>query len=124
MNTIRTNKLSVIIPCYNEKDSIVDLVNKVKQSPIQNKEIIVVDDCSTDGTREILEKEVKPLVDKIIYHDVNKGKGGALHTGFKAATGDAVIVQDADLEYDPNEYPIVVEPIFNGDADVVYGLVF
>ena len=114
-------KLSIVIPCYNEKDSIVGLVNKVKQSPIKNKEIIVVDDCSTDGTREILEKEVKPLVDKIIYHDVNKGKGGALHTGFKAATGDAVIVQDADLEYDPNEYPLVVEPIFNNEADVVYG---
>ena len=113
--------LSIVIPCYNEKDSILNLVNKVLESPIKNKEIIVVDDCSQDGTREILEKDVKPLVSKVIYHEVNKGKGGALHTGFKAATGNAVIVQDADLEYDPNEYPLVVEPIFNGEADVVYG---
>lgn len=114
-------KLSIVVPCYNEKDNIVNLVKRVIESPIENKEIIVVDDCSTDGTREVLENEVKPLVDKIIYHDVNMGKGGALHTGFKAATGDAVIVQDADLEYDPNEYPLVVEPIFNNEADVVYG---
>lgn len=113
--------LSVVIPCYNEKNSIVDLVNKVNQSPIKNKEIIIIDDYSIDGTRDILEEKVKPLVDKIIYHDINKGKGGALRIGFKAATGDAVIVQDADLEYDPNEYPLVVEPIFNGEADVVYG---
>ena len=113
--------LSIVIPCYNEKDSIVNLVQKVLESPIKNKEIIVVDDCSKDGTREILETEVKPLVSQVIYHEKNKGKGGALHTGFKAATGDAVIVQDADLEYDPNEYPLVVEPIFNGEADVVYG---
>ena len=113
--------LSIVIPCYNEKDSIVNLVKKVLESPIKNKEIIVVDDCSKDGTREILETEVKPLVSQVIYHEENKGKGGALHTGFKAATGDAVIVQDADLEYDPNEYPLVVEPIFNGEADVVYG---
>ena len=117
----KKNVLSIVIPCYNEKDSILDLVKKVKESPVKNKEIIVVDDCSKDGTREILEKQVKPLVDQIIYHEVNMGKGGALHTGFKAATGDAVIVQDADLEYDPNEYPLVVEPIFNDEADVVYG---
>ena len=113
--------LSVVIPCYNEKDSILDLVLKVKESPVKNMEIIVVDDCSTDGTREVLEKDVKPHVDKIIYHDVNKGKGAALRTGFKHATGDAVIVQDADLEYDPNEYPLVVEPVFSKEADVVYG---
>ena len=113
--------LSIIIPCYNEKGSILNLVQKVLESPVKNKEIIVVDDCSKDGTREILETEVKPLVSQVIYHEENKGKGGALHTGFKAAKGDAIIVQDADLEYDPNEYPLVVEPIFNGEADVVYG---
>ena len=113
--------LSIIIPCYNEQDSILDLVKKVLESPIKNKEIIVVDDCSKDNTREILERDVKPLVSKIVYHDVNKGKGAGLRTGFEHATGDAVIVQDADLEYDPNEYPLVVEPIFNGEADVVYG---
>lgn len=113
--------LSVIIPCYNEKDNILDLVKKVKESPIDNKEIIIVDDCSNDGTREILEKDIKPLVNKIIYHSENTGKGGALNTGFKAASGDVVIIQDADLEYDPNEYPKVVNPIFNNEADVVYG---
>ena len=113
--------LSIVIPCYNEQDSILDLVKKVLESPIENKEIIVVDDCSTDNTRQILERDVKPLVSKIVYHDVNKGKGAGLRTGFEHATGDAVIVQDADLEYDPNEYPIVVEPIFNNEAEVVYG---
>lgn len=110
-----------MIPCYNEKDSILDLVNRVRNSPVENKEIIVVDDCSKDGTREILEREVGPLVSKVIYHEVNRGKGAALRTGFAHATGDAVIVQDADLEYDPNEYPLVVDPVFSGEADVVYG---
>ncbi len=113
--------LSIVIPCYNEENSILDLVKKVNESPIENKEIIVVDDCSKDNTRAILEKDVKPLVSQIVYHDVNKGKGAALRTGFAHATGDAVIVQDADLEYDPNEYPLVVEKIFNGEAEVVYG---
>ena len=113
--------LSVIIPCYNEENSILDLVEKARNSPIEHMEIIVVDDCSTDNTRIILEKDVRPFVSKIIYHDVNKGKGAALRTGFMHATGDAVIIQDADLEYDPNEYPMLVEPIFSGKADVVYG---
>ncbi len=113
--------LSIVIPCYNEKDNIENLVRKVLASPIENKEIIVVDDCSRDGTREILETVIRPLVQKIIYHEQNGGKGAALHTGFQAATGDVVIIQDADLEYDPNEYPLVVNPIFEGKADVVYG---
>ncbi len=113
--------LSIVIPCYNEKDHIETLVNKVLESPMQNKEIIVVDDCSTDGTKGILEQKIKPLVSKIIYHEKNAGKGAALRTGVKAATGDVVIIQDADLEYDPKEYPIVVNPIFNDEADVVYG---
>lgn len=113
--------LSIVIPCYNEENSILDLVKKVLESPVENKEIIVVDDCSKDNTRAILEKDVKPLVSQIVYHDVNKGKGAALRTGFAHATGDAVIVQDADLEYDPNEYPLVVEQVFSGKADVVYG---
>ena len=113
--------LSIVIPCYNEENSILDLVKKVLGSPVENKEIIVVDDCSKDNTRAILEKDVKPLVSQIVYHDVNKGKGAALRTGFAHATGDAVIVQDADLEYDPNEYLLVVEKIFNGEAEVVYG---
>lgn len=113
--------LSVVIPCYNEEASIEALVKKVLVSPVKNKEIIVVDDCSKDNTREVLETKVRPLVSKIIYHEVNGGKGAALRTGFQAATGDVVIIQDADLEYDPMEYPQVVNPIFNGEADVVYG---
>ena len=100
--------LSIVIPCYNEENSILDLVKKVLESPVPNKEIIVVDDCSKDGTRTVLERDVKPLVSKIVYHEVNQGKGGALKTGFAAATGDVVIIQDADLEYDPMEYPQVV----------------
>ena len=114
-------KLSVVIPCYNEKDSLLDILDKVKNAPIENKEIIIVDDMSTDGTRELLKEKVEPLVDKVIYHQQNTGKGGALSTGFAAATGDVVIIQDADLEYDPNEYPQVVTPIFNGECKVVYG---
>ena len=113
--------LSVVIPCYNEKDNILNLVKKVLESPIENKELIVVDDCSTDGTREVLERDVKPLISQLIYHEKTGGKGAALRTGFAAATGDVVIIQDADLEYDPMEYPIVVNPIFDGEADVVYG---
>ena len=109
--------LSIVIPCYNEENSILDLVKKVLESPVPNKEIIVVDDCSKDGTRTVLERDVKPLVSKIVYHEVNQGKGGALKTGFAAATGDVVIIQDADLEYDPMEYPQVVNPIFNDQAE-------
>ncbi len=113
--------LSIVIPCYNEENNILALVNKVLESPIKNKEIIVVDDCSKDGTRKVLEEQVRPLVSRIIYHEVNGGKGAALRTGFQAATGDVVIIQDADLEYDPMEYPQVVNPIFEGRAEVVYG---
>lgn len=121
MSNMDTKVLSVVIPCYNEEKNILALVNRVLKSPIPNKEIIVVDDCSKDGTRKVLEEQVRPLVSQIIYHEVNQGKGGALRTGFKAATGDVVIIQDADLEYDPMEYPKVVTPIFDDKADVVYG---
>lgn len=113
--------LSIVIPCYNEENNILALVNKVLESPVKNKEIIVVDDCSKDDTRKILENQVKPLVSKVIYHEVNGGKGAALRTGFQAASGDVVIIQDADLEYDPMEYPRVVTPIFEDRAEVVYG---
>jgi glycosyltransferase involved in cell wall biosynthesis len=88
---------------------------------VADREIIVVDDCSSDGTRDILKTEIEPLVARVIYHAVNQGKGAALRTGFAAATGDAVIVQDADLEYDPQEYPVVIDPIIRGVADVVFG---
>jgi len=114
-------KLSVVIPCYNEFATIWTIVEKVRNSPVKEIEIIVVDDASTDGTREILKNEIEEKVDKVIYHEVNMGKGAALRNGFSEASGDIVIIQDADLEYDPHEYPILMEPILSRKADVVYG---
>lgn len=114
-------KLSIIIPCYNELNTIHEILRAVKASPYPHKEIIIVDDCSTDGTRDELKNEIESLVDMVIYHAVNQGKGAALRAGIKAATGDIIIIQDADLEYDPNEYPKLVKPIVDGKADVVYG---
>ena len=113
--------ISVVIPCYNEKATIRAVVDTVKAAPFADKEIIIVDDCSRDGTREILKREIEPLVTRILFHDVNQGKGAALRTGIAAATGDIVIIQDADLEYDPNDYPALVDPILRDQADVVFG---
>ncbi len=114
-------KLSVIIPCYNEKPTINEIINAVRNCTWSDLEIIVVDDCSSDGTREILENDLKDKIDNLILHDSNQGKGAAIRTGLKEASGDVVIIQDADLEYDPNEYEWLMKPIEEGRADVVYG---
>ena len=114
-------KLSVVIPCYNEFRTIRHIVDRVRAAPVAEREIIIVDDCSRDGTRDLLRTEIAPLVDKILFHEVNQGKGAALRTGFRAATGDVVVVQDADLEYDPQDYPRLLQPILEGKADVVFG---
>jgi len=113
--------LTVVVPCFNEHDTIADIIEAIKASPVRDCEIIVVDDCSTDGTTELLKSTLQSQVSRVIYHSKNQGKGAALRTGFAAATGDIVIVQDADLEYDPQEYPLLIEPIVNGRADVVFG---
>ncbi len=112
-------KLSVVIPVYNEEQWVRELIRRVRAVPIP-KEIVVVDDCSKDGTRDIL-KELASDEVRVVYQDVNQGKGAALREGFKHCTGDVIIVQDADLEYDPAEYPRLVQPILDNRADVVFG---
>jgi glycosyltransferase involved in cell wall biosynthesis len=114
-------KLTVVIPVFNEKNTIEEIIRRVRAVDINmDKEVIIVDDGSTDGTREILQRLTSPAI-KVILHEKNAGKGGALQTGFSHAEGDIVLVQDADLEYDPREYPALLEPILDGRADVVYG---
>ena len=114
-------KVSIVIPCFNEAETIEKIVQAVLSVPLTNREIIIVDDSSTDGTKEILSTKIKDLVDKIILHESNQGKGAALRSGFANVTGDVVVIQDADLEYNPQEYPILLQPILDGKADVVYG---
>jgi len=114
-------KLSVIIPCYNEEATILDIVSQVNAIPVSDLEVIVVDDGSIDGSRELLETSVEPLVKKVVYHQANLGKGAALNSGFSEATGDVLVVQDADLEYDPRNLPGMLALIEDGKADVVFG---
>ena len=114
-------KLSVVMPVYNEEGTIEEILSRVRETPFE-KEIIVIDDGSTDGTRKLLDriKQDKPEV-RVIHHDRNRGKGACLRTAFRFLTGDVIVIQDADLEYDPQEYPLLLEPILSGKADVVYG---
>jgi len=114
-------KVSIVIPCYNERDTIEKIVKAVREAPLQSKEIIVVDDCSDDGTQTLLKDKLSKTVDQIIYHAANRGKGAALRSGFTAATGDIILVQDADLEYSPEDYPLLLEPLLSGKADAVIG---
>ncbi len=120
--------LSIIIPVFNEEKYIVnilDILEKLKLESNLNKEIIIINDCSTDKTNEVIKEYLNgaDLVNKYVYktHEINQGKGSAIHTGIKIASGDYIIIQDADLEYDPNEYNLILNPILNGKADVVYG---
>ena len=116
-------KLSIYIPCFNEFATIDNIIDVVNAAPYPDKEVVIVDDCSTDGTRDKLEQKIEPsgLVSCVLYLSINQGKGATLRTGIAAATGDVVIIQDADMEYSPNGYPRLVEPIANNRADVVFG---
>lgn len=115
-------KLSIVMPVYNERNTIKEILRRVKQVDLGDleREIIIVDDNSQDGTRNILAME-EDSITRVIYHPQNRGKGAAVRSGYKAATGDLIVVQDADLEYDPEDYPKLLEPILKGKAQVVYG---
>ena len=118
------DKLSIVIPIYNEAEHLEEILRQIQVVDIgMEKELILVDDCSTDGTREILQKLQNSADNtaKIYYHEINRGKGATVRTGFQHITGDITLIQDADLEYDPQDYPILLEPILAGKADVVYG---
>jgi glycosyltransferase involved in cell wall biosynthesis len=114
-------RLSVVIPCYNERETILEVVRRVREAYPTEKEIILVDDGSTDGTREVLKAQIEPIVSKLIYHDRNRGKGAALRSAFAAVTGNIILIQDADLEYNPADYGKLLNPIISDQADVVFG---
>ena len=114
-------KVSIIIPCYNEQSTIKDIINKVNSQSNIDKEIIVVDDYSQDKTREILQKDLKNNIHKIILNDKNYGKGYSIRKGIENSSGDCILIQDADLEYDPSDYRKLLDPILKNVADVVYG---
>lgn len=112
--------LTIIIPCFNERNTIEALLQQVAAAPVANKQIIVVDDGSTDGTRDLLPR-LNKYIDTLILHETNQGKGAAIRSGIRNARGDYVIIQDADLEYNPQEYPKLLKPVLENRADVVYG---
>lgn len=114
-------KFSVIIPCYNERRTLAQVVRAVRAGPLESVEIVVVDDGSTDGSAALVKTELAPLIDHAVFHEINRGKGAALRSGFALATGSIFLVQDADLEYSPAEYPALVQPIVDRKADAVFG---
>ena len=114
-------KISIIIPCYNEEKTIVKIVEKINALINLDKEIILVDDGSNDGTVDIIKKKVQKNVDHVVYHEKNSGKGSAIQSGLKYVTGDIIIIQDADLEYEPKDYERLIHPILNNEFLVVYG---
>ena len=113
--------ISIIIPVYNEKETLPEIIDLVDADKNVTKEVIIIDDYSVDGTRELIKNNISQRVSKIIYHEKNLGKGAAIRSGLSASSGEIIIIQDADLEYNPNDYPALLKPIIEGKADVVFG---